>query len=151
MSGKLPSSVLAAGLLTAALPLAGCATLSGFSGVLDRAATVLFTSATLADLQVVGVKSGPVIPLGAGSFDTSAASGQGPIQELANVLGQIPLGVLLPITKVGETTPMWIFCPAGKLQKRCEEVPANARVTFAGEPLGHSVVFLAHHVTWSAQ
>jgi hypothetical protein len=140
--------LLRAGLVTALL-LAGCSTLNRLSAPLDRAATVLFSSATLADLQMVGVKTGPGIPIKAAALGTFASLGKEASQELSDILGQTSLGVVVPITKVGETTPWWIFCPAGDLQKRCEEIPRNARVTFTGQPLGRSAVYLPTHLTWS--
>ena len=134
----------------AALLLSGCGTLSRLSGPLDRGATVLFTSATFDDLQMVGIKTGPSIPVKAGTFVTSATLGKEALQELNDALGQASLGILLPITKVGETIPWWIFCPAGELQKRCDEIPRNARVTFTGHPLGRGSVYLPTHLRWSS-
>lgn len=132
--------------LTAALLLSGCG-LHHITGPLHEATTAVFTSAAFADLQLVGVKTGPLVPVQAG---TSAIPDRD-VKELADVLGHSPLGVLLPITKVGETTPLWIFCPAGKFQKRCEEIPSNARVRFAGQPLGRGGLFFPTHLTWSAR
>ena len=138
--------------LTAAILLTGCGTVSRLTAPLGQAATTLFTSATLADLQMVGVKTGPLVPVQAGPTGPSPfVLGEESHQELTALLGQAPLGVLLPITQVGETTPWWIFCPAGELQKRCEEIPANARVTFTGHPLGRGVVLLPTRLTWSDQ
>jgi hypothetical protein len=143
--------VLAA-LLTAVLVLTGCGTVNRLTGPLTQAATALFTSATLADLQMVGVKTGPLVPVQADTGTSSAILGPDIQQELAGVLGQAPpLGVLLPITRVGETEPWWIFCPAGELQKRCEEIPPNARVSFTGHPLGRGAVLLPTRLTWSDQ
>ena len=140
-------------LLPLVLALTGCGTVSRLTGPLGQAAATLFTSATLADLQMSGVKTGPLVPVQAGAAGTSSPLGDETRQELASVLGQTPLGVLLPITRVGETAPWWIFCPAGELQARCEEIPAHARVTFSGRPLGHGagIVLLPTRLTWSAQ
>jgi uncharacterized protein YceK len=140
-------------LVTLVLALTGCGTVSRLTGPLKQAATTLFTSATLADLQMVGVKTGPLVPLQAATAGTSSTIlGPDIQQELAGVLGQAPpLGVLLPITRVGETTPWWIFCPAGELQKLCEEIPPNARVSFTGHPLGRGAVLLPTRLTWSDQ
>jgi hypothetical protein len=122
--------------LVPALGLTGCGTLTRLAQPLGQAGAALFTSSTLSDLVLTGVKTGPLVP----------------VQAAADLLGGSPAaGVLLPITQVGETTPWWIFCPAGPLQKRCEEVPANARVTFTGRPLGHGSVLLPSRLTWSAQ
>jgi hypothetical protein len=140
-------SILAA-LLTAAFVFTGCGTVSRLARPLGQAATTFFTSATLTDLQMTGVKSGPLIPIQAGAAGAPVL-GEESRQELAGVLGQAPLGVLLPIFRVGETTPWWIFCPAGALQAICEEIPPNARVTFSGRPLGHGAVLLPTRLTWS--
>lgn len=144
---RLPRLLILLVVVTAALLLSGCGH-HRLTAPLGQAATALFTSATFADLQLVGIKTGPLVPLQAG---TSAVPGKQVSQELTDVLGQSPLGVLLQITKVGETTPWWIFCPAGELQKRCEEIPSNARVSFTGQPLGRGGLFLPTHLTWSAR
>jgi hypothetical protein len=132
-----PLPLLAA--LVLALGLTGCGTLTRLAQPLGQAGAALFTSSTLSDLVLTGVKTGPLVPV-------QAAPAAGLDLESGPATG-----VLLPITQVGETTPWWIFCPAGPLQKRCEEVPANARVTFTGRPLGHGSVLLPSRLTWSAQ
>lgn len=137
--------VLAAASATAVL-LSGCG-LHRITGPMREATTAVFTPAAFADLQLVGVKTGPLVPVQAG---ISAIPAQD-VQELTDLFGDSPLGVLIPVTKVGETIPLWIFCPAGELQKRCEEIPSNARVRFAGQPLGRGGLFLPNHLTWSAQ
>lgn len=130
---------LLAVLVTLVLGLTGCGTLTRLAQPLGQASTALFTSTSLSDLVLTGVKTGPLVPVQAA-----------PSSELD--LGGTPTaGVLLPITQVGETTPWWIFCPAGPLQKRCEEVPANARVTFTGRPLGRGSLLLPSRLTWSEQ
>jgi uncharacterized protein YceK len=136
------------GLLPLVLVLTGCGTVSRLTAPLGQAATALFTNATLADLQMTGVKSGPLIPLHAGAASFPGAEIQ---QELAGVLGQAPLGVLLPISRVGETAPWWVFCPVGELQAICEEIPPNAQVTFSGRLLGHGAVLLPTRLSWSAR
>jgi predicted small secreted protein len=137
--------------LLAAILAAGCTTLHRLTRPLAQAGAALFTSAKLADLELVGVKSGPLLPVQAGPFATSSFLSEEARHELAQLIGPAPLGVLLPITPAGETTPWWIFCPAGDLQKRCEQVPANARVTFTGRPLRGSLVLLPTRLTWSAR
>lgn len=135
-----PHIPLLAALVALALGLTGCGTLTRLAQPLSQAGSALFTSATLSDLVLTGVKSGPLVPVQA-----AASSG-------LDLPGGAPAaGVLLPITQVGETTPWWIFCPAGPLQKRCEEVPANARVKFTGRPLGRGTVLLPSRITWSEQ
>lgn len=131
-----------------AATLTGCGTVGRLTGPLSQAATALFTSATLADLQLKGIKSGPLIPVQAGAAGTSVLGAE-TRQDLASVLGGAPLGALLPISRVGETTPWWIFCPAGTLQTICEEIPPNAQVTLSGHPLGHGAVLLPTRLTWS--
>ena len=148
-----PRTPTLAALLTAALLLTtGCTTATRLARPLAQAATAAFTSATLADLQLIGIKTGPLIPLQATPDGASPLIlGEEARQDLAGVFGQAPLGVLLPITRVGETTPWWIFCPAGELQKRCEEIPPNARVNFTGHPLAGGVLLLPTRLTWSAR
>lgn len=137
-------------ILTAALLFSGCGTLNRLMDPLNQVTDILFSSASFADLQVVGVKTGSPIPIQADAFGTSATLGEEARQELVSALGQASLGVLFPITEIGKTNPWWIFCPAGEMQKRCEEIPAHARVTFTGRPL-HGVVFLPTHLAWSGQ
>jgi len=149
---RTPQIPTLAALMTAVLLLTGCGTVSRLTAPLSQAAAALFTSATLADLQLVGVKTGPLVPVQASPAGTSFIPGEEAHQELTQLLGEGPsVGVLLPITRVGETTPWWIFCPAGELQKRCEEIPPNARVAFTGRPLGHGAVLLPTRLTWSGQ
>lgn len=137
---------LLAVLVALALGLTGCGTVTRLVQPLSQAGAALFTSSTLSDLVLTGVKSGPLVPV-------QAAPSGGLGQETgvpSDLLGGAPAaGVLLPITQVGETAPWWIFCPAGPLQKRCEEVPANARVTFTGRPLGRGALLLPSRITWS--
>ncbi|HKH48599.1 MAG TPA: hypothetical protein VKM72_28375 [Thermoanaerobaculia bacterium] len=131
---------LFAALVALAIGLTGCGTLTRLTRPLGQAGETLFTSATLADLTMVGIKTGPVVPVQAAPSD-----------HLTAEIGQGLVGVLLPITRVGETAPWWIFCPAGELQARCEEIPPNARVSFAGQPLGRGPVLLPTRLSWSAQ
>jgi predicted small secreted protein len=140
---------LPAALVAAAVLLTGCGTLSRLAQPLSQAGAALFTSSTLADLILTGVKTGPLIPVQAAP---SGGLDQETRQELTDLLGGGPAaGVLLPITRVGETAPWWIFCPAGTLQERCEEIPSNARVTFTGRPLGRGTLLLPSRITWSAR
>lgn len=136
-----------------ALPLlTGCGTINRLTGPLGQAATTLFTSATLADLQLAGVRTGSLVPVQAGPGGASTfILGEETHEDLAGVLGQFPLGVLLPISRIGETSPWWIFCPAGEMQARCEAIPANARVNFTGRPLGRGGVFLPTRLTWNTR
>lgn len=52
-----------------------------------------------------------------------------------------PLGVLLPVTKIGETTPRWVVCSAGKMAEKCRAIPLNAKVHVTGEPSGPMGIF----------
>lgn len=140
---------LLAALVALAVGLTGCGTLTRLAQPLSQAGTALFTSTTLSDLVLTGVKTGPLVPVQAAP---SSGLDQETSLQFTDRLGGAPAaGVLLPITQVGETTPWWIFCPAGPLQKRCEEVPANARVTFTGRPLGRGALLLPSRITWSEQ
>src|SRR5215213_11175022 len=126
--------------LTAAILLTGCTTLTRLAQPLTQAGSALFTSATLSDLVLVGIKTGPSIPVQAAP---STGRPETANLEFTHLLTEGPsIGGLLPITQVGETTPWWIFCPAGDLQEKCEQIPPNARVTFAGKPLGRGTVLL---------
>ena len=86
---RTPQIPTLAALLTAVLLLTGCGTISRLTSPLGQAAATLFTSATLTDLQMIGVKTGPLVPVQA---TTAAASpsilGPDIQQELASVLGQ---------------------------------------------------------------
>jgi hypothetical protein len=133
------------------LALTGCGTVTR----MQQAGATLFTAAKLSDLKLIGVKTGPAIPVQAAptaaASVTTGSADEATRQAFTQLLAQGPVGVLLPITQVGKTTPWWIFCPAGDLQARCEEIPPNARVTFSGQPLGHGTVLLPTRLTWSAQ
>ena len=144
-----PIPLLAAPLLLI-LTLTGCGTVTR----LQQTGQTLFTAARLSDLKLVGVKTGPAVPIQAApaaSTDSTLKDLDAVRQAVGQLLSQGPVGVLLPITQVGKTTPWWIFCPAGEMQDRCEAIPPNARVTFAGQPLGHGTVLLPTHLAWSAQ
>jgi hypothetical protein len=138
--------LIVASLLSCAVLSTGCSSLSRLADPFGQAASAVFTETKLEDLQLVGVKSGPLLPVQAGTFPFAVGEES---QELAGHFAELSLGVILPITRVGETTPWWIYCPAGEMQRRCEEVPANARVTFTGRPLDHGVVLLPTRLTWS--
>jgi hypothetical protein len=118
---------------------------------LGQAGAALFTAATFADLKLTGIKTGPAVPIQPATADSVAAVDEATLQAITQIRRQGLVGVLLPVTQVGETTPWWIFCPAGELQARCEEIPPNARVTFSGQPLGHGMVLLPNRLTWTAQ
>lgn len=128
------------------LILAGCGTAARLARPMRQAGTALFTSATFADMELVGIKTGPVIPVEA---SPSNHLDETTLLAIGQLVTQGPVGVLLPITEVGQTVPWWIFCPAGDLQARCEEIPSNARVTFAGQPLGRGTVLLPTRLTWT--
>jgi len=148
MKTRLPA-LAAAFFLT--FTLTGCGTVTR----LQQAGQTLFTAAKLADLKLIGVKTGPAVPLQAApglvTSATTTAADEATRQTVAQLLGQGPVGVLLPITEVGKTAPWWIFCPAGDMQTRCEQIPPNARVTFSGQPLGRGTVLLPTRLTWSQQ
>jgi hypothetical protein len=133
------------------LALTGCGTVTR----MQQAGATLFTAAKLSDLKLIGVKTGPAVPVQAAPTSTSpittGSADEATRQAFTQLLAEGPVGVLLPITQVGKTAPWWIFCPAGDLQARCEEIPPNARVTFSGQPLGHGTVLLPTRLTWSAQ
>jgi hypothetical protein len=131
----------------------GCTTAARLARPLSQATTAVFTSATLSDLKLTGIKTGPAIPVQAEPPTPAdiAALDDATQQAITQIRRQGPVGILLPGTKVGETTPSWICCPAGELQARCEAIPPNATVTFSGQPLGHGMVLLPNRLTWTAQ
>lgn len=135
--------------LALTLSLTGCTTAARLARPLGQAGAALFTSATFADLKLTGIKTGPAISLQA--EPAGAPLDDATLQAINQIRRQGPVGVLLPVTEVGETTPWWIFCPAGALQARCEEIPPNARVNFSGQPLGHGMVLLPNRLTWTAR
>ena len=141
-----PLPLLAAPLFLT-LALTGCGTATR----LQQAGATLFTAAKLSDLKLVGVKTGPPVPVQAAPAASTDPTAEATRLVLTQLFGQGPVGVLLPITEVGKTAPWWIFCPAGELQARCEAIPPNARVTFSGQPLGRGTVLLPTRLTWSQQ
>jgi hypothetical protein len=127
----------------------GCTTAARLVRPLSQAGTALFTSATFSDLKLTGIKTGPAIPLQA--EPAGSPLDDATLQAISQIRRQAPVGLLLPVTQVGDTMPWWIFCPAGELQALCESIPVNARVTFSGQPLGHGMVLLPNRLTWTAQ
>lgn len=97
---------------------------------------------TAADAEWSGIKSGPTVSILA-SLDTRVAA----LGPLLTLTGQAdPVGVLLPVTLVGETAPRWVLC-SDKLVVKCNAIPLNARVNFAGLPIGPGILWRPSRLT----
>jgi hypothetical protein len=92
----------------------------------------LLGKSSLADAQFEGVKSGEVFSV-LGSIDPRADIAS----QLLSALGQkdFSLGVVMPVTPIGETTPFFILCTE-EFEVKCRNIPLNAKVHFTGSPLG---------------
>lgn len=119
--------------LAAAILLTGC----GSTGVLKE----LFTRVTAADAQWQGVKVGDPValtPLLLGG--AAGVSGQDErLVGLAGLLlatsGEDPVGVLMPVSLIGETTVRWVLCDKQFVAK-CKGIPLHAKVSVAGTYMG---------------
>lgn len=110
----------------AVLGLTGCSALR----------TLVPGGVTAADAEWSGVKSGPPVSI-VGAIDPRAAT----VAALLEGLGQEdPVGVLLPLTLIGETKPRWVLC-ADELAAKCREIPLNAKVKFSGQPIGPGLLW----------
>lgn len=97
---------------------------------------------TPADSEWSGIKSGEPVSITA-SLDTRAAL----LEPVLLLLGQDdPLGVLLPVTLVGETAPRWIVCEK-ELVAKCRAIPINAQVNFAGSAIGPGILWKPKRLT----
>lgn len=97
---------------------------------------------TAADAEWSGIKSGPTVSIVASLDPRIAALG-----PLLTLTGQAdPVGVLLPVTLVGETAPRWVLCES-KLVAKCNAIPLNASVSFAGLPLGPGILWRPSRLT----
>lgn len=114
------------------LSLTGCAMLR----------TILPGGPTMSDAEWFGIKSGPAVSI-IGTVDDRAASAA----LILQTLGQTdPLGVLLPVTLLGETQPRWILC-TGKLAAKCQAFPLNAKIHFAGQVVGPGILWKPTRLT----
>lgn len=95
-----------------------------------------FDSVSAADAEFTGVKSGPVVgvtPTLAGALPDPRASA---LADLLGAFGQSdPVGVLMPVSLVGETAPRWVLC-ADRFREKCQQIPVNSVIHFAGRPAG---------------
>lgn len=107
-----------------------------------------FDNVHAADAEWDGVKSGEVISLTATL--ASAVSGEGRTSVLASILAALgasdPLGVLLPVSIVGDPIPRYILCTEAYYQK-CKGIPINAKIHFAGRPLGSGSLWSPSRLT----
>jgi hypothetical protein len=121
------------------LPLSAC---SAFRAVIPGGVSP-------SDAEWSGVKSGPVVSV-VGIADPRAEAAI----TLLELLGQadpLGLGVLMPVTMVGEEQPRWVLCAEGKdgYAEKCRAIPLMAEVHFAGRPLGPGLLWLPTRLTAS--
>lgn len=91
---------------------------------------------TASDAEWSGIKTGPAVSI-IGSLDSRVA----PLAAIAAAFGQNdPIGVLLPLTPAGDTSPRWVIC-SEKLAAVCNGIPINTRVHFAGQAVGPGVLW----------
>lgn len=100
-----------------------------------------FSSVSATDAEWSGVAGAPISVTGsvvasANSDPRTAAAIS--LLELGGL--QDPLGVLLPVTAPGETSPRWVLCTA-QWAAKCRAVPLNAKVDFAGAPIGPGILW----------
>lgn len=107
--------------------------------------TLIPGGVTASDSEWHGVKSGPHISItGIAAADPRAQAAIG----ILDILGQSdPLGVLLPVTMIGETVPRWVLCEAGTFADKCKQIPLNAKVHFAGNPIGPGLLWRPTRLT----
>ena len=122
-----------------AFTVSGCKSMGTFGAT-------MFTGAHLGDLKLEGIKSGPCVPAttllpGTGNLPA------GVVQALADAVGGQALGSLMPVTQVGATRPIWIFCAGGAQALACERIPINAPVVVYGQPLGPVGLILPSRVS----
>jgi hypothetical protein len=98
--------------------------------------------ATIADLEFDGVKSAEVVSV-IGTIDSRVAA----VSVLLEALGQAdPVGVLMPITPIGSTEVRWVLC-AEQWAAKCRAIPLQAKVHFAGQPIGPGLLWKPSRVT----
>ena len=116
----------------ASLKPAGAAKASSLSQFL-----CLFTSCQMTDVQVEGI-SGKPVPLLSAAADIREA-GLSALLRLAlddDAIGK--LGVLLPVTPVGQTGTRLFVCPGGKLAAACMKLEPNTPIKIWGTTIGGS-------------
>lgn len=113
-----------------ALTLSGCA--SGGGGGLAAAWRALMPGGvTAADAEFDAVVTGPPKSI-IGSLDPQGA----PAVALLEAFGvKDPVGVFLPVSKRGETTPVFLLC-TGDFTARCLRAQINTEVHVSGQPTG---------------
>jgi hypothetical protein len=126
-----------------ATSLSGC---SAFRNV----SRVLFTNASVADLELEGVAAGPCVPVAAsvvGSLTTDPrAAALGPILAALGVAD--PIGCVLQIERIGEYRPFFVLCGAqGGFEAKCRAIPLHAKVHVSGSPVGPGGMLIPTRVT----
>jgi hypothetical protein len=121
-------------LALACLLLTGCSMLR----------TLLPGGPTMADAEWDGVKSGEPMSI-IGTLDSRAEAAT----LLLQALGQAdPLGVILPVTPIGQSLPRWVLCK-DELAAKCRAIPLNAEVHFSGQVIGSGPLWLPTRLTAS--
>jgi hypothetical protein len=135
MKSTAPTALTVCLLLLCCLATSSCATLR----------TLIPGGVTASDAEWSGIKSSSHISItGIAAADPRAQAAIG----ILDILGQSdPLGVLLPVTLVGETVPRWILCEAGPMADKCRQIPLNAKVHFAGSPIGPGLLWRPTRLT----
>ncbi len=135
------------GLLVLALLLSSCASMP------SKMRALWPGGVTAADEEWTGHKSGPVVSI-LGSADPRAAAASAVVDLLGNPALSI-LGVLLPVTRVGDLEPRWIWCNGQGIDPTdcefcpayCDAVPMGAEVSFAGSPVGPGILWIPKRLT----
>jgi hypothetical protein len=112
------------------LPLAGCGTVSKVTRKLGAST---FTGVSVTDGTREGVVTGPCVRGTFAPLDKSQTAALGQEFEGKSV------GCVLPVTRVGETSPDRLFCAAGEQEKTCLSFPVLSYVVYSGQPLVGSI------------
>lgn len=112
--------------------------------------TLIPGGVTASDAEWSGIKSGEPISI-VGSIIALDDRAQA-VSNLLSMLGQnqqdtLGLGVLLPVVIIGETQPWWILCNTDEMVDKCRRIPINAKVHFAGSPIGPGLLWKPSRLT----
>lgn len=99
---------------------------------------------TAADMEFSGVKAGQPVPL-FGTIDPKSGGGAG-AALLEGLVEADLLGSLMPVKLLGAEEPRWILCTE-KFAKKCREIPLNAEVHVAGQPVGAGMLWRPTRLT----
>lgn len=117
-------------LLVSVLLLSGCAGLSQLRCVV--------TSCAMTDEQLLGI-TGKAVPLLSAAADAKQPGASALLAVALNDKQVGSLGVLLPVTPVGQAATRQVVCPGGKWAVACMALPVNQPVkiwvrSLAGSP-----------------